>query len=141
MVPAPTSANFDHIMASPHMSSQPSFVSELSYTTSQGSLYELLGGLVGPAVQHTRGDRKQVEGQVKHKAEGKIVVRLPRPCPADIPLPPSPYVAMARKWVKAEEDASVRAAGTRPLDFYLPGLTIDRIDVFSVDTSELIIGE
>ncbi|CAE6512670.1 unnamed protein product [Rhizoctonia solani] len=129
---------------SPNMSSQPSFGSELSVTASQGSLYELLGCLVSAVAEHTGGHLTR--GQVGVEVKGIANVRLPHLHPADMPLPPSPYVGPQAAIVQEEDEnkkgLSIRTAGINPLDVP-PSLSpiIDWMEVISVDTSELVFGE
>ncbi|CUA76631.1 hypothetical protein RSOLAG22IIIB_12406 [Rhizoctonia solani] len=95
--------------ASPHMSSQPSFAPELSVTSSQGSLYEQLGGLVDPAAEHQGSGRGRMGEGVERQTNGGATVRSPRLGPLDIPLPPSPIrpkATMARRGLDTEATCS-----------------------------------
>ncbi|KEP51256.1 putative transmembrane protein [Rhizoctonia solani 123E] len=86
---------------SPRMSSRPSFVSELSCTVSQDSLYDLLGSLVDPVTRDTEDD----QGTPKGEADLKAKACEPLLCPANVPLPPSP--SAKPKALKAQEVINV----------------------------------
>ncbi|CAE6452494.1 unnamed protein product [Rhizoctonia solani] len=103
----------DYATTSLNMPSRPSFASELSCTTSQGSLYEVLESLVNAS-----GEQVRVEVEVEEGGE----MYPPHPYPADILLLPSPHAqrkaAIAQGEVKVE--VSLRVVGINSRNDPLP---------------------
>ncbi|CAE6450445.1 unnamed protein product [Rhizoctonia solani] len=107
----------EYATASLQMPSRPSFASELSCTTSQGSLYEVLEDLVNTGLEQVK-----VEGEVERGVEEDDEMFSSQPSLAEILLLPrpraQPKAAIAQGEVKVE--VSLRVAGINSRNDPLP---------------------